>query len=104
VLRRTRRQAGHRPPVRRHRGTGQVNVLEIPQNWVLRGVQPTQAPMAWCLSLNDRRFLRSLPACRFPAYPQYDGKGTQKQPPRNRGRRRARLHLQLVVDVRQVLV
>ena len=60
-------------------GTSQVNALEILENWVLRGVQPPDAPVAWNLSLTDMSFVRSMPACRFPAWPQYDGKGDPKQ-------------------------
>lgn len=60
-------------------GTSQVNALAMLEDWTLRGVTPPEAPVALNLSLTDMRFLGSMPACRFPAYPQYDGKGNPKQ-------------------------
>ncbi len=60
-------------------GTSQVNALAMLEDWVLRGAQPPDAPVAWNLSLTDMAFQRSMPACRFPAWPQYDGRGDPKQ-------------------------
>ena len=60
-------------------GTSQVNALAMLEDWVLRGVSPPDAPVAWNLSLSDMSFQGSMPACRFPAYPQYDGSGDPKQ-------------------------
>jgi feruloyl esterase len=60
-------------------GASQVNALALLEDWVLRGQTPPDAPIAYDLSLTDMRFIRSMPACRFPAYPQYDGRGDPKQ-------------------------
>jgi feruloyl esterase len=60
-------------------GTSQVNALAMLEDWVLRGVTPPDAPVAQNLSLADMSFQRALPACRFPAWPQYDGRGDPKQ-------------------------
>jgi Tannase and feruloyl esterase len=59
-------------------GTSQVNALAMLEDWVLRGVAPPDAPIAQDLGLEDMHFIRSMPACRFPAYPQYQG-GDPKQ-------------------------
>jgi feruloyl esterase len=59
-------------------GTSQVNALAMLEDWVLRGVTPPDAPVAQNLSLTDMSFERAMPACRFPAYPQYDGAGDPK--------------------------
>jgi feruloyl esterase len=59
-------------------GTSQVNALAMLEDWVLRGVTPPDAPVAQNLSLTDMSFERAMPACRFPAYPQYDGAGDSK--------------------------
>jgi feruloyl esterase len=56
-----------------------VNALALLQNWVLRGQIHAGAPTACDLSLTDMSFIRSMPACRFPAYPQYDGRGDPNQ-------------------------
>lgn len=60
-------------------GTSQVNALAMLEDWVLQGQVPPDAPVAENRSIDDGRFLRSLPACRFPAYPQYTGTGDEKQ-------------------------
>lgn len=60
-------------------GTSQVNALAMLEDWVLRGTTPPDAPVAENLSLADMSFQRAMPACRFPAYPQYDGRGDPKQ-------------------------
>jgi feruloyl esterase len=54
-------------------GPSQVNALAMLEDWVLRGVTPPDAPAATELALDDMRFIRSMPACRFPAYPRYAG-------------------------------
>lgn len=54
-------------------GTSQVNALAMLEDWVLKGVTPPDAPVALNLSLQDMSFIRSMPACRFPAFPQYQG-------------------------------
>jgi hypothetical protein len=59
-------------------GTSQVNALAMLEDWVLRGVTPPDAPIAQDLGLEDMHFIRSMPACRFPSYPQYQG-GDPKQ-------------------------
>jgi hypothetical protein len=60
-------------------GTSQVDALAMLEDWVLRGQVPPDAPVARNLSLQDMSFIRAMPACRFPAYPQYDGAGDPKQ-------------------------
>jgi hypothetical protein len=60
-------------------GTSQVNALAMLEDWVLKGATPPDAPLAQDLGLEDMRFIRSMPACRFPAYPQYNGSGDPKQ-------------------------
>jgi pimeloyl-ACP methyl ester carboxylesterase len=56
-------------------GTSQVNALEILEDWVLRGRTPPDAPVAWNLGIEDMRFIRSMPACRYPAFARYNGSG-----------------------------
>jgi len=60
-------------------GTSQVNALAMLEDWVLRGATPPDAPVAYNLGIEDMRFLRSMPACRYPAWPQYDGRGDPNQ-------------------------
>ncbi|HZY18465.1 MAG TPA: tannase/feruloyl esterase family alpha/beta hydrolase [Ramlibacter sp.] len=60
-------------------GTSQVDALAMLEDWVLRGRLPPDAPVAFNLGLEDMRFIRSMPACRFPAYPRYDGSGDPNQ-------------------------
>lgn len=56
-------------------GTSQLNALGILEDWVLKGQPPPDAPVAENRSIEDMRLTGSMPACRFPAYPQYDGTG-----------------------------
>lgn len=60
-------------------GTSQVDALAMLEDWVLRGRTPPDAPVAQNLGLEDMRFIRSVPACRFPAYPRYNGSGDVDQ-------------------------
>lgn len=60
-------------------GPSQVNALAMLEDWVLRGTLPPDAPVAQELALDDMHFIRSMPACRYPAYPQYKGSGDPKQ-------------------------
>jgi feruloyl esterase len=60
-------------------GASQVNALVMLEDWVLRGVTPPDAPVAQDLGLEDMRSIRSMPACRFPAWPRYNGSGDAKQ-------------------------
>ena len=60
-------------------GTSQVNALAMLEDWVLRGTVPPDAPVALNLSLTDMSFVGSMPACRFPAYPRYVGRGDPRQ-------------------------
>ena len=60
-------------------GASQVNALAILEDWVLRGIAPPDAPTAYDLGIEDMRFIRSMPACRFPAYPRYKGAGDPNQ-------------------------
>ena len=57
-------------------GASQLNALAMLEDWVQRGITPPDAPVAHGLSLTDMRFIRSMPACRFPAYPRYNGGGS----------------------------
>jgi hypothetical protein len=54
-------------------GTSQVDALALLEDWVLRGRVPPDAPVAENRTVEDGTFVRSLPACRFPAYPRYVG-------------------------------
>jgi len=51
--------------------TSQVNALALLEAWLLRGATPPDAPVAQDLDIADMRFIRSMPACRFPAWPRY---------------------------------
>jgi hypothetical protein len=51
--------------------TSQVNALALLEAWVLRGTTPPDAPVAQDLDIADMRFIRAMPACRFPAWPRY---------------------------------
>jgi len=51
--------------------TSQVNALDLLEAWVLRGTTPPDAPVAQDLDIADMHFIRSMPACRFPAWPRY---------------------------------
>ena len=54
-------------------GASQLNALAMLEDWVQRGIVPPDAPVAQELGLTDMRLIRSMPACRFPAYPRYNG-------------------------------
>lgn len=56
-------------------GTSQVNALAMLEDWVLRGTPPPDTPLAQDLDLETMAFKRSMPACRFPAWPRYNGSG-----------------------------
>ena len=60
-------------------GTSQVNALAMLEDWVLRGRTPPDAPVAQNLAIDDGHFIRAMPACRFPGYPQYTGTGDPNQ-------------------------
>lgn len=60
-------------------GTGQLNALGILEDWVLKGQPPPDAPVAENRSIEDMRLTGSMPACRFPAYPQYNGTGAMAE-------------------------
>jgi len=51
--------------------TSQVNALALLEAWLLRGATPPDAPVAQDLDIADMHFIRSMPACRFPAWPRY---------------------------------
>lgn len=59
-------------------GTSQVNALAMLEDWVLRGQVPPDAPVAENRSIDDARLLNTMPACRFPAWPRYNGSGDPK--------------------------
>lgn len=59
-------------------GTSQVNALALLEQWVLEGRSPPDAPVAFNLGIEDMRLINTMPACRFPAYAQYDGSGDPK--------------------------
>ena len=58
--------------------TSQVHALAMLEDWVLRGATPPDAPVAYDLAIDDMRFVRAMPACRYPAWPRYVG-GDPKQ-------------------------
>lgn len=59
-------------------GAGQVNALAMLEDWVLKSQVPPDAPVAENRSIEDGRLLNSMPACRFPAWPRYNGSGDPK--------------------------
>jgi feruloyl esterase len=56
-------------------GTTQVDALKLLEDWTLNNVTPPDAPIAYNKNLVTKAFIRSLPACRYPAYPRYNGSG-----------------------------
>ena len=56
-------------------GTTQIDALKILEDWVLNNQAPPDAPIAYNKNLVTKAFIRSLPACRYPAYPRYNGSG-----------------------------
>ena len=56
-------------------GTSQINALAMLEDWVLQGLSPPDEPVSYNLAIDAMRFVRSMPACRFPAYPRYKGTG-----------------------------
>ncbi|MCG2592419.1 tannase/feruloyl esterase family alpha/beta hydrolase [Ramlibacter sp. XY19] len=59
-------------------GTSQVNALAMLEDWVLRGQVPPDAPVAENRSIEDAALINTMPACRFPAWPRYNGSGDPK--------------------------
>jgi feruloyl esterase len=59
-------------------GTSQVNALAMLEDWVLRGQVPPDAPVAENRSIENAALLNTMPACRFPAWPRYNGSGDPK--------------------------
>lgn len=60
-------------------GTTQVDALTILENWALKGQTPPDAPTAYNKNVSTGAFVRSMPACRYPAFPQYNGSGDPNQ-------------------------
>ncbi|WP_186510712.1 tannase/feruloyl esterase family alpha/beta hydrolase [Caenimonas sedimenti] len=60
-------------------GTSQLSALTMLEDWVLRNQVPSDAPVAYDLSLTDGAFRASRPACRYPTYPHYKGAGDVKR-------------------------
>ena len=52
-------------------GVTQVDALTLLEKWVLQGQTPPDAPVAFFKSVTDASLIRSMPACRYPAYAQY---------------------------------
>ena len=60
-------------------GTTQVDALSILENWALKGQNPPDAPTAYFKRVSDASLVRSMPACRYPTFPQYSGTGDPNQ-------------------------
>lgn len=56
-------------------GVTQLDALTILENWALKGQTPPDAPEAFNKSTVTGAFIKSMPACRYPAYPRYNGTG-----------------------------
>lgn len=59
-------------------GISQVDALTILENWVLKGEAPPDAPTAYNKNVTTGATISSMPACRYPAYPKYNGSGDTK--------------------------
>jgi hypothetical protein len=60
-------------------GTTQVDALTILEDWASKGQTPPDAPIAYNKSVATGAFVRSMPACRYPGFPQYNGTGDPNQ-------------------------
>jgi feruloyl esterase len=56
-------------------GPSQVDVLTLLESWVLKDRAPPDAVVAVEIGPRDLTVKRSMPACRYPAYPHYIGNG-----------------------------
>lgn len=56
-------------------GASQVDALATMEDWVLRGKTPPDALVAYERRITDNQLVRTRPACRYPAYPRYNGTG-----------------------------
>jgi Tannase and feruloyl esterase len=61
-------------------GTSQIKALAMLENWLLKGRAPPDDPVAYNLGVEDMRFISTMPACRFPAYPHYSDGDRSKLP------------------------
>jgi feruloyl esterase len=52
-----------------------VDTLTLLENWVEKGQSPPDAVTAYNIDTNTLKRLRSMPACRYPAYAKYNGAG-----------------------------
>lgn len=58
-------------------GVTQIDALTLLEKWVLQGETPPDAPVAYFKSVSDASLIRAMPACRYPAYPQFVGGDTK---------------------------
>ncbi len=58
-------------------GVTQINALELLEKWTIDQQTPPDAPIAYDLDTTNGNFIRSMPACRYPAYPHYNGNGDE---------------------------
>jgi feruloyl esterase len=56
-------------------GPSQVDTLTLLENWVLKGTPPPDAVTAVEMGPTDLFVKRSMPACRYPSYARYTGRG-----------------------------
>jgi hypothetical protein len=56
-------------------GASQVDALAMLEDWVVDGKAPPDAPLAYERRFTDNQLVRTRPACRYPAYPRYNGAG-----------------------------
>lgn len=59
-------------------GPAQVDALTVLENWVLKGETPPDQLTGFDVGPADLTVHRSMPACRFPMYPHYNGSGDAK--------------------------
>ena len=56
-------------------GTSQVDILTLMTDWVEKGEIPTDTQIAYDIDPTSLKTLRTMPACRYPSYAQYNGSG-----------------------------
>ena len=56
-------------------GPTQVDALTLLENWVLKGEAPPDQLTAYDFATTELKILRTIPACRYPQYPHYNGSG-----------------------------
>jgi len=60
-------------------GVTQIDALKLLEDWRVNNQTPPDAPTAYDLDTTTGDFIRSMPACRYPAYPHYNGNGVETE-------------------------